>query len=208
MPRPRLSSRCCWPGERCRRSERLCLGDWCWARGVELAIEHNLPFKLHTGYYAGTAECRSIASAAGHLCALLARYPQARFVLMHIAYPTATNWWRWRSTTRTSTSISAGPGASTRTARAISCAGFIHAVPINKLFAFGGDTSWPAAAVAYAGAGAPLADPRPAGRGGRRLLTERQAIGVATRLMQTNQHECFDIEGTRAAIRRELAGRT
>jgi hypothetical protein len=30
--------------------ERLCLGDWCWARGVELAIEHDLPFKLHTGY--------------------------------------------------------------------------------------------------------------------------------------------------------------
>ena len=23
---------------------RLCLGDWCWARGVELTIEHNLPF--------------------------------------------------------------------------------------------------------------------------------------------------------------------
>ncbi|MBM3457803.1 MAG: hypothetical protein FJX77_04640, partial [Armatimonadetes bacterium] len=28
---------------------RLCLGDWCWARGVELAIEYNLPFKIHTG---------------------------------------------------------------------------------------------------------------------------------------------------------------
>ena len=31
----------------------LCLGDWCWARGVELSIKHNLPFKIHTGYYAG-----------------------------------------------------------------------------------------------------------------------------------------------------------
>ena len=31
----------------------LCLGDWAWARGVELAIEYNLPFKIHTGYYAG-----------------------------------------------------------------------------------------------------------------------------------------------------------
>ena len=31
----------------------LCLGDWCWARGVELTIEHDLPFKIHTGYYAG-----------------------------------------------------------------------------------------------------------------------------------------------------------
>ena len=32
---------------------RLLLGDWCWARGTELAIEYELPFKIHTGYYAG-----------------------------------------------------------------------------------------------------------------------------------------------------------
>jgi uncharacterized protein len=78
---------------------------------------------------------------------------------------------------------------------------FIHAVPINKLFVFGGDTGWPSASVAYA---------RQARRGFTRALqaevdagylTEKQAIDLATRLMQTNQRACFDLEGTRAALR-------
>src|SRR5690606_5205667 len=34
-------------------ADLLCLGDWGWARGVELCIEYDLPFKIHTGYYAG-----------------------------------------------------------------------------------------------------------------------------------------------------------
>jgi uncharacterized protein len=66
---------------------RLCLGDWCWARGVELAIEHDLPFKLHTGYYAGSGHMPVDRIRSGNLWALLSRYPTARFVLMHIAYP-------------------------------------------------------------------------------------------------------------------------
>jgi hypothetical protein len=33
------------------------------------------------------------------------------------------------------------------------------------------------------------------------LLSERDAIGVATRLMRQNQFECFDITGRRAAIK-------
>ena len=68
-------------------STNPCLGDWCWARGVELAIEHNLPFKIHTGYYAGNDRMPVRRIPAGNMCALFARYPDARFVLMHIAYP-------------------------------------------------------------------------------------------------------------------------
>ena len=41
------------PAAEVDEATQLCLGDWCWARGVELTIEHNLPFKIHTGYYAG-----------------------------------------------------------------------------------------------------------------------------------------------------------
>ena len=41
------------PAEEVSVETHLCLGDWCWARGVDLSIEHNLPFKIHTGYYAG-----------------------------------------------------------------------------------------------------------------------------------------------------------
>ena len=65
----------------------LCLGDWCWARGVELAIEHDLPFKIHTGYYAGNDRMPTPWIPAGNMCALFERYLDARFVLMHIAYP-------------------------------------------------------------------------------------------------------------------------
>ena len=32
-------------------------------------------------------------------------------------------------------------------------------------------------------------------------FTEKQAMGVATRWMRRNAYECFDLEGTRAAIR-------
>jgi hypothetical protein len=77
-------------------------------------------------------------------------------------------------------------------------------VPSNKLFGFGGDTFWPTAAVAYS---------IQARRGLQRALeaeiaegdlTEPEAITIAHRLMHDNQYACFDIEGTRAAIRAQL----
>jgi predicted TIM-barrel fold metal-dependent hydrolase len=182
---------------------KLVLGDWCWARGVELAIEHNLPFKLHTGAYGGHSRMPVDRIRAGNLCGLLARYPEARFVLMHIAYPYTDElvavakhypnvWvdmcWAW----------SVDPYSSLDFVRR-----FLHAVPTNKLFAFGGDTRSPTTAVAYSiqarrwltralEADVTVGD-----------LTEQQAIRVAQRLMRENQYMCFDIEGTRAAARAE-----
>ena len=144
---------------------------------------------------------------AGQLRGLLARYPQARFVLMHIAYPYSDELvalakhypnvyvdlcWAW----------SIDPWTAHDFVRRM-----IHAVPINKLFAFGGDTFWPAASVAYAAQARTWLTRALQAEVDERLLTERQAIAVATRLMQTNQRDCFDLDGTRAAIRRELAGR-
>jgi predicted TIM-barrel fold metal-dependent hydrolase len=181
--------------------DRVCLGDWCWARGVELATEHNLPFKIHTGYYAGYRNMPVERIPAGNLCALLARYPDARFVLMHIAYPYSDELaalakhypnvyadlcWAW----------SIDPYSSRDFVRRM-----IHAAPSNKLFAFGGDTGWPNAALVYsiqARRGLTKALQAEVDDG---ALTEREAIALATRFMQTNQRECFDIEGTRAAIR-------
>jgi predicted TIM-barrel fold metal-dependent hydrolase len=180
---------------------RLCLADWCWARGVELAIQHNLPFKIHTGYYAGHGRMPVDRIRAGHLCGLLARYPEARFVLMHIAYPYSGElvalvkhypnaWadlcWAW----------SINPRASSEFVRT-----FLHAAPANKLFAFGGDTRWPTSALAYAfqarrwltrALEAEVADGS---------LSETEAMGLATRLMRDNQRACFDLEGTRTAIK-------
>jgi hypothetical protein len=192
-------------GGEVEEATRLVLGDWCWARGVELAIEHNLPFKLHTGHHAGTGQMPIDWVRAGNLCPLLARYPEARFVLMHTAYPYSDElvsvakhypnvWvdlcWAW----------SIDPFSSADFVRR-----FLHAVPINKLFGFGGDTFWPTAAIAYS---------IQARRGLQRALeaeivagdlTEPEAITIARRLMRDNQYACFDIEGTRAAIRAQLA---
>ena len=189
------------PDEEIPVQTRLCLGDWCWARGLELSIEHNLPFKIHTGYYAGNDRMPVSRIAAGNMCALFARYPNARFVLMHIAYPYSDElvalakhyrniWvdlcWAW----------SIDPYSSRDFLRR-----FLHAVPANKLFAFGGDTGWPTGALAYSlqarneirrALEAEIADG---------YMTEKQAIDVATRIMRENQYACFDIPGTRANIR-------
>ncbi len=178
----------------------LCLGDWCWARGVELTIEHNLPFKIHTGYYAGNDRMPVSWIPAGNMCGLFARYPDAKFVLMHIAYPYNDElvalakhyrniWvdlcWAW----------SIDPYSSRDFLRR-----FIHAVPINKIFAFGGDTHWPTSAMAYAiqaraeitrALESEIADG---------YMTERDAMAIATRIMRDNQFDCFDVGGTRANI--------
>ena len=188
------------PAKEIDEATRLCLGDWCWARGVELTIEHNLPFKIHTGYYAGNNRMPLSRIPAGNMCALFARYLDAKFVLMHIAYPYNDElvalakhyrniWvdfcWAW----------SIDPYSSRDFLRRC-----IHAVPSNKLFAFGGDTGWPTSAMAYAiqarneirrALEAEIADG---------YLTEKQAMTFATQIMHTNQYACFDVNGTRANI--------
>jgi uncharacterized protein len=187
-------------GNELSEADRLCLGDWCWARGVELAIQHNLPFKIHTGYYAGQGNMPVERIKPGHLCSLLQRYPQARIVLMHIAYPyndelvaIAKHYpnvyvdmcWAW----------SINPYGAADFVRRL-----IHAVPINKLFVFGGDTGWPNASVAYAKQARTWLTRALQAEVDDGDLRESQAIALATRLMRGNQQDCFDLEGTRAAI--------
>src|SRR6266568_2328000 len=184
---------------------RLALGDWCWARGVELAVEHNLPFKLHTGHHAGTGQMPIDWVRAGNLCPLLARYPEARFVLMHSSYPYSDElvsiakhypnvWvdlcWAW----------SIDPYSSADFVRR-----FLHAVPINKLFAFGGDTGWPTSSAAYAIQARRWLTRALEAEIAEGHLSEQEAITVARRLMRDNQYACFDLDGTRAAIRAQLA---
>lgn len=188
------------PSDQIDESIRLCLGDWCWARGVEQTIEHNLPFKIHTGYYAGNNRMPVSRIPAGNMCALFSRYLDAKFVLMHIAYPYNDElvalakhyrniWidfcWAW----------SIDPYSSRDFLRRC-----VHAVPSNKLFAFGGDTGWPTSAYAYSIQArneiqrtleAEIADG---------YLTEKQAMNFATQIMRTNQYECFDVQGTRSNI--------
>ncbi|HMN27081.1 MAG TPA: amidohydrolase family protein [Caldilineaceae bacterium] len=181
-------------------AERLCLGDWSLARGVELGIEYDLPFKIHTGYYAGHSRMPVDYIRAGNLCPLLAKYLDARFVLMHIAYPYSDEMvalakhypnvyvdfcWAW----------SIDPYSTSDFLRRC-----LHAVPANKLFIFGGDTSWAAATVAYAQQTRewlPYTMQQEVDAG---WISEQEALALATRLMRENQFECFRVAAKRRAI--------
>ena len=186
------------------QATRLVLGDWCWARGVELAISHNLPFKLHTGYYARSGAMPIDRIGAGNLCGLLTRYPEARFVLMHIAYPYSDELvalakhypnvyvdlcWAW----------AIDPYSTGDFLRR-----FLHAVPANKLFAFGGDTVSPTNTVAYAIQARRWLTRALEAEVAAGDLTERQAIKIAHRVMRENQYACFDLDGTRASASEPL----
>ena len=188
------------PAEEIGVETQLCLGDWCWARGVELSIEHNLPFKIHTGYYAGNDRMPISRIPAGNMCDLFACYLDAKFVLMHISYPYTDElvalakhyrniWvdlcWAW----------SIDPYSSRDFLRR-----FLHAVPSNKLFAFGGDTHWPTSAMAYAIQARNEIRRALEGEIADGYMTEAQAMQIATRIMRDNQYACFDVEGTRANI--------
>ncbi len=178
----------------------LCLGDWAWAKGIELSIQYNLPFKIHTGYYAGHSRMPVNRIKSGNMCELLARYIDAKFILMHIAYPYSSEliaiakhypnvWvdlcWAW----------SIDPYSSFDFVRR-----FIHAVPINKLFAFGGDTQWPTSAYAYSVQTRKWFTHVLQTEIKEGFLNEKQALSIAHRLMEKNQKDCFDIDGTRENI--------
>lgn len=183
---------------------RLCLGDWCIARGAELCDRFNLPFKIHTGYYAGNGYMRTDRIPAGHLSSLIARFPRTKFVLMHIAYPYAdetvslvkhfTNayvdlCWAW----------SIDPYTTMDFVRR-----FLHASPVNKLFGYGGDTFSPTRGVAYAEQARRWMTRTLQAEVDAGDLTEREAIEAASQLLRENALAVFDVEGRRAMIRHKL----
>ena len=177
------------------QAARLCIGDWCLDHVVRIASIYKLPIKIHTGYLARNSYMQIHNTRVGLLCPLLARHPEARFVLMHIAsghehellaiakhYPNVyvDLCWAWSINPRT-------------TGRFV--CDYLHQVPTNRLFAFGGDTFTPTAAIAYA---------YQAREGLLRALTsevkdhtlsESEAISIAGRFMRENQHEAFDLIG-------------
>lgn len=187
------------PGEQ-SEEDRLCLGDWCWARGIELGIDHDLAFKIHTGYYAGHSRMPVDYIRSGNMCKLLARYIDARFVLMHISYPyndelvaIAKHYpnvypdlcWAW----------SIDPYSSSDFVRR-----FIHAVPSNKLLIFGGDTRHPSSSIAYAWQARKWLTYALESEVNECLLTEKEAIALAGRFMRENQYECFRVEEKRRLV--------
>ncbi|MBN1120329.1 MAG: amidohydrolase family protein [Anaerolineae bacterium] len=195
-------------GDEIDAAERLCLGDWCWARGVELAAEHNLPFKIHTGIMAFNSTMTDpFRLQSGNLGTILARYPDTRFVLMHMAYPytdelvgMAKNFpnvyvdmcWGWALNFRAAVDF---------------VRQMIHAVPYNKLFAFGGDTFWPAQVVGYAAQARDGLTRALSAEVEEGTFCEAEAIQIATCLMRENQMACFDIENKQATILSQLSAK-
>ena len=121
--------------------ERKLLEDHLFWHAVDQATAHDLPVKLHTGYYAGQnsmplSRLQRNANSAAELCRLS---PDTRFVFMHICYPfceellaVAKHWtnahvdmcWSWII----------NPLAAKEYLKK-----HIVTAPINKLLPFGGD---------------------------------------------------------------------
>ena len=183
------------------QADRLCLGDWCWAKGVELGIRYDLPFKIHTGYYAGHSRMPVDFIRSGNLCLILGAYPEARFVLMHIAYPYSQELialakhypnvypdlcWAW----------SIDPFSASEFIRR-----YIHTAPANKLFVFGGDANLPGAALAYANQARTWLYRALQAEIDDGLINENEAIALATRFMCDNQYTCFRVPEKKAYVR-------
>ncbi|MFW5752613.1 MAG: amidohydrolase family protein [Planctomycetota bacterium] len=186
------------PGHITAETHRV-LGDWCWARCVERAIDHDLPFKLHTGYHTGNNRMQMGHADPALLCDLLMAYPRARFVLLH-AGPVYTDQmlalakhytnvfadlcWAW----------AADPAGTRHFVRR-----FVHAVPATKLLGFGGDTDSPVMVAGYA-----LQARRHLARAlgaevSAGLLDETQAIELARMICRENACAVFPIAQRRAA---------
>ncbi len=69
--------------------EQKALEDHLFWYAVSRATEHELPVKLHTGYYAGDNRMplSRLLQNAGSACDLCRAAPETQFVFMHICYP-------------------------------------------------------------------------------------------------------------------------
>jgi hypothetical protein len=179
-------------------TEKAVLGDWGLARSAELAECHNLPIKIHTGYLAGN-DCLDLERIRpARLWKLFARFPNVRFVLMHTGYPFGGEIAALAKQFRNVYADLCWAWSIDRHSTVEFVRRMIHTCPSHKLFGFGGDTFYPEATVAFAmqardGLNEALQAEVDSGD-----LTEKQAMGLATRFMQANQYACFNIEAKKA----------
>ncbi len=167
------------------------------------AREHHLPVKLHTGYYAQTSSMplHRVRTNGGDVSELLMRYPDLRFIIMHITWPYQDEaialakhfpnayvdmCWAWII----------NPVAAIRFAKE-----FLLAAPASKLLTFGGDYM-PVelvpghARVARQGLAQALAELEQEG-----WLAESETPSLLARLMNGNAEELFDRRKTLAGSR-------
>jgi hypothetical protein len=68
-------------------SETKALQDFLFHYCIRCAIDYRLPVKIHTGYLDGNNRLDMSRIRAIDLIPLFRKYPQARFVLLHMGYP-------------------------------------------------------------------------------------------------------------------------
>ncbi len=176
--------------------ETKALQDNLFRRCVRRATDYKLPIKLHTGYAAGhnSMDLARVRDNISDVARLAHDFPEARFVLMHIAYPYqhelialakqysniyADMCWAWII----------DPASATRFLKE-----FIMAAPACKLFTFGGD---------YIPVEMVPGHARIARRGIALAITQLLQEGwlaaadvpaLVERIMRGNAHETFDLK--------------
>jgi predicted TIM-barrel fold metal-dependent hydrolase len=130
--------------------EHVQIGNWALGEIATQCAHYHLPCKIHTGHYAGNGHMPIERIRPGHLSHLIKTHRDTTFILMHIGYPyqhellsMAKHYaniyvdlcWAW----------SINPLASSEFVRH-----WIHSVPINKLFGFGGDAFYPTQSLGFA----------------------------------------------------------
>ncbi len=177
-------------------SELKALQDHLFNVCLRRAQERRLPVKLHTGTYAGTSRMplHRVRANAGDVSELLLRYPDLRFVVMHIDWPYQDEaialakhypnaWvdmcWAWII----------NPAAATRFLEE-----FLVAAPASKVLTFGGDYM-PVELVPGHARIARMGIARALERLERDgWLAERETPALLARLMHGNADELFDRE--------------
>ncbi|QXC52463.1 amidohydrolase family protein (plasmid) [Agrobacterium salinitolerans] len=182
-------------------ADRLCLGDWCLSRIAEQCAAHNLPWKIHTGYFAKNNFMPTDNLRAGNLDGLIRANPRTRFVLMHIAYPYSDEMialakhyanvsvdmcWAW----------SINPLHASDFLRR-----YMHAAPKNKLFIFGGDAHLPAASVGYSQQCRNWFRRTLQKEMSEGFLIEKQAIELARFFMVGNPYDYYDLTSKKGILR-------
>lgn len=165
--------------------ETEALENYLLRREVEACIDNDMPVVIHTGYQAGVRNDIRNARAT-HLWPLLAAYPKARFDLFHGSFPyvsdmTVIGKYFANVSLNMCWMHIMGPEISRR-----ALGEWLDAVPVNKIFAFGGDYSVPEKIyghlqLARANVATVLAEKVQRGR-----MNEQEALEVARLLFNEN----------------------
>lgn len=161
---------------------------------VQRAIELDWPVQIHTGIFGASYGAQISHSNPTHLTDLFLRYPQARFDLLHASYPYMGE---LAALTKLFPNVYINmawfdilsPRAAKQYLRE-----WITSVPLNKVFAFGGDQVSVLLSCAYAetvrdNLAQVLADEVAEGN-----MTEERALEIATYLLEENVWEYFRLQ--------------